>query len=116
MRKNLNYSFLFDFYGDLLRDKQRDVIDYYYNDDLSLAEIAEHMDITRQGVHDLLKRTEQALLEYEKILGLYSQSLLNETLIAEINDDIQKLKGIYESPEALKLLENIQFNAQKMGE
>ena len=49
MAKNLEISFLLDFYGEMLTQKQREVIEYYYNDDLSLAEIADNEGITRQG-------------------------------------------------------------------
>ena len=58
MAKNLEISFLLDFYGDMLTDKQRDVVELYYNEDLSLAEIAAHSGITRQGVRDSIKRAE----------------------------------------------------------
>ena len=69
-QKNMEISFLFDFYGDILTDKQREAIDYYYNNDLSLAEIAEHSGISRQGVRDAIKRAEMTLLEMEDKLGL----------------------------------------------
>lgn len=68
--KNLEISFLLDFYGDMLTDKQRDVVELYYNDDLSLSEIAENEGITRQGVRDSIKRAEAQLLEMEERLGL----------------------------------------------
>ena len=68
--KNLEISLLFDFYGDMLTDKQRDVVELYYNDDLSLSEIAENEGITRQGVRDSIKRAEAQLLEMEDRLGL----------------------------------------------
>ena len=70
MAKNLSISMLFDFYGDLLTDKQQEVIELYYNEDLSLAEIAAHSKITRQGVRDSIKRAEGQLLELEQQLGL----------------------------------------------
>lgn len=66
----MDISLLFDFYGDMLTDKQRDVVELYYNDDLSLSEIAENEGITRQGVHDSIKRAESQLLEMEERLGL----------------------------------------------
>ena len=68
MSKNLAISNLFDLYGEMLTDKQRDVIELYYNQDLSLAEIAEHEQITRQGVRDNIKRGEAFLLEMEEKL------------------------------------------------
>jgi len=61
---------LLDFYGDMLTDKQRAFIEYYYFDDLSLAEIAENEGITRQGVRDAIKRAEGQLFEMEERLGL----------------------------------------------
>jgi predicted DNA-binding protein YlxM (UPF0122 family) len=68
--KNYEVSFLLDFYGDILTDKQKQVIELYYDEDLSLAEIAEHSEITRQGVRDCIKRGEAVLFEMEEKLGL----------------------------------------------
>lgn len=70
MAKDLHITFLLDFYGDMLTDKQREVVECYYNEDLSLAEIAEVKGITRQGVRDAIKRAELQLLEMEERLGL----------------------------------------------
>ncbi len=70
MGKNLEMALLLDFYGEMLTEKQRDMVDYYYNDDLSLAEIAENEGITRQGVRDSIKRAEAQMLEMEERLGL----------------------------------------------
>ena len=72
--KDLRFSVLLDYYSCILTDKQRDVIDLYYNEDLSLAEIAEHENITRQGVRDSIKRGEQVLFEMEKALHLAEKS------------------------------------------
>lgn len=68
--KNLKISLLLDFYGEVLTEKQREVMMYYYNDDLSLAEIAGHAGITRQGVRDAIKRGESTLAFMEQKLGL----------------------------------------------
>ena len=70
MAKDLEVTLLFDIYGDMLTQKQRDFIGYYYDDDLSLAEIAENEGITRQGVRDAIKRAEAQLYDFEKNLGL----------------------------------------------
>lgn len=70
MAKNLEVTMLFDIYGEMLTEKQRDFISYYYDDDLSLAEIAENEGITRQGVRDAIKRAEAQLFEFESHLGL----------------------------------------------
>ena len=68
--KNLNIGYLLDFYGDVLSERRRDALDFYYNDDMSLSEIAEEMGISRQGVRDLIKKAEEELLFYEEKLGL----------------------------------------------
>ena len=70
MKQNaLQMTLLFDYYGDLLSEKQKNHFDLYYNQDLSLAEIAEETGISRQGVHDALSKAEQALIEFEEKLG-----------------------------------------------
>ena len=70
MAKNLEISVLLDFYGEMLTEKQRDVVELYYNEDLSLSEIAAHSQIPRQGVRDSIKRAEGILLGLEERLGL----------------------------------------------
>ena len=59
-------AMLYDFYGDLLTPRQKEFYDMYYNDDLSLSEIAENYDITRQGVRDIIVRAERALEDIEE--------------------------------------------------
>ena len=70
--KNQAYrmAMLYDFYGDLLTPRQKEFYDLYYNDDLSLAEIAENYDITRQGVRDIIVRAEKTLEDIEEKTGL----------------------------------------------
>lgn len=70
MEKLAEIALLADFYGPLLTDKQRNVWDLHFQQDLSLAEIAEVEHISRQAIHDLIKRTERILSEYEEKLGL----------------------------------------------
>lgn len=69
MGKNLYISSLLDVYGEFLSDKQRNITEHYYNDDLSLSEIAENEGITRQGVSDLIRRTEAQLMAFEEKCG-----------------------------------------------
>lgn len=68
--KDLHISFLLDFYGEVLSERKRTVLDLYYNDDLSLAEIAEEIGISRQGVRELIKKAEEELRFCEEKLGL----------------------------------------------
>ena len=69
MSKNLEMSYLLDFYGNVLTEKQRDMMQQYYNMDLSLSEIADNFGITRQGVRDSIKRGESVLVELEDQVG-----------------------------------------------
>ena len=85
MTKNLTMSMLMDFYGQLLTDKQRDTVDLYYNEDLSLSEIAEEIGISRQGVRDSIKRGERLLNEYEEKLGLAGRFLEIRSRISEMD-------------------------------
>ena len=68
--KNLNIGYLLDFYGDVLTERRRDALDFYYNNDMSLAEVAEELEISRQGARDLIKKAEEELFFYEEKLGL----------------------------------------------
>lgn len=99
MEKNIEVSLLFDFYGELLKPSGKRAVDLYYNEDLSLAEVADEMGITRQGVRDSIKRSEQQLFEFEEKLGLFKQfSKLGQGLdeisalaleIKELSQDMQ---------------------------
>lgn len=84
MGKNLDVAVLLDFYGEMLTEKQRDVIDLYYNQDLSLSEIAEHEGITRQGVRDSIKRGEVFLFELEEKLKLFQNYIETQKTIQSI--------------------------------
>ena len=93
--KNLNIGYLLDFYGEILSERKRTVLEYYYNDDLSLAEIADEIGISRQGVRDSIKKGEEELLFLEDKLGLaarfrkYGESVSRIRLIAE-NEPLSK--------------------------
>lgn len=86
--KNLKVALLLDFYSPMLTEKQRDVIDLYYNEDLSLAEIAEEVSITRQGVRDCIKRGEQTLFELENALGLAERSAVLQRIADSLDEAV----------------------------
>lgn len=69
-KKDMQISLLLDFYGDILSERRREMTALYYNDDLSLSEIAEITGISRQGVRDAVKKSEAELLSLEEKLGL----------------------------------------------
>lgn len=90
MAKNLTMAMLMDFYGQLLTEKQLSALNMYYNEDLSLSEIADECGISRQGVRDNIKRGEKLLNDYEQKLGLAGRFL-------EINSGINKMNTIIDS-------------------
>jgi predicted DNA-binding protein YlxM (UPF0122 family) len=73
MEKFEKMAVLLDIYGEMLTKKQRNVMDQYYNYDLSLQEIAENIDISKQGVHDMIKRAEHSLLKADEKLRFFNR-------------------------------------------
>ena len=93
MAKDLEISFLLDFYGDMLTEKQREVIEFYYNEDLSLSEIADNEGITRQGVRDAVKKAEQILEETERKLSLVERFQTVSRRVLQIKERLLELRG-----------------------
>ena len=120
MAKNLEISMLYDFYGAVLTEKQRDAIELYYNEDLSLAEIASHSGITRQGVRDSIKRGEYQLLELENQLGLARRFSKIEEKLEQIctgASEIEQINGrMYGSREISLRTAKIGELAREIGE
>ena len=97
--KNLEINYLLDFYGDVLTERKRSILEMYYNDDYSLAEIADDIGISRQGVRDIIKKSEDELLFLEEKLGLYKKfravqksvdELINAISTEDISSDIKE--------------------------
>ena len=84
MEKKIEISILCQIYGKLLTEKQFNFIDDYYNNDLSLSEIADNYGITRQAARDNIKKGENKLFEYEEKLGIMKTTLKNEKTIEDI--------------------------------
>ncbi|MGN0675620.1 MAG: sigma factor-like helix-turn-helix DNA-binding protein [Oscillospiraceae bacterium] len=100
-----------------MTDKQRDVIDLYYNEDLSLSEIAEHENITRQGVRDSIKRGEQTLFEMEEKFALAERSEKFYALIEEISRLAGEIRSECGNPGAVaKRADNIAKLAEQNKE
>ncbi len=90
MAKDLSLVLLLDCYGELLTERQRDIAEMYFNEDLSLTEIAETRGITRQAVRDSIRHSEQTLLETEQKLGMAERIIgmreCLETILQHCND------------------------------
>ena len=91
MEKLVRSGLLFDFYSGLLTEKQRNVLQLYYGEDWSLAEIAETEGVSRQAVHDLLHRTERTMEDWESKLGLVKRFLEERQVLSEVADRISRL-------------------------
>ncbi|MDI6709200.1 MAG: YlxM family DNA-binding protein [Bacillota bacterium] len=86
-------NLLYDFYGPLLTDRQRTLMELYYEQDLSLGEIADQCGITRQGVHDGLKRAGEALERYEEKLGLVNRHLAQRERLERLRAELERMTG-----------------------
>lgn len=102
MDKLLLLSLLYDFYAELLTEKQKNFFEMYYHNNFSLSEIAQEYDITPQGVRDIIKRTEKILLNYEEKLMLMNKYEKQCSKIQEIFLDIDNLKLNNENVIAIK--------------
>lgn len=120
VEKVVEIGILFDFYGKLLSSRQLSVIELFYIHDLSLAEIGEELDITRQGVYDTLKRSEKKLYEYEENLGLvyeFKKNTLAIKSIIEISKDISnslRTKDKIKSKDILLKIEKIEKTGREI--
>ena len=108
MAKDLENTILFDVYGSLLTEKQRETLEFYYNDDLSLGEISEETGITRQGVMNCIKTSEARLAELEEQMGLVGKfrelkaSVERlERAVSDAKADNPEIRGIIEEIKAL---------------
>lgn len=107
--KFLKMSVLFDFYGALLTEKQRQCLEMHFSNDLSLSEIANHFEVSRQAVYDIIHRSEQMLGVYEEKLGLVARYEQEQKEIQEIHEVVRCL------PEELRELSEIKIIVAKLS-
>lgn len=95
MEKIFEQAMLYDFYGELLNDHQKSIYEEYVLDNLSLSEIAEERGISRQGVHDLIKRADKTLNEYENKLQLIRKFMNIKDKVNRINEiSVEMTEGV----------------------
>lgn len=113
--KNQAYrmAMLYDFYGDLLTPRQKEFYDLYYNDDLSLAEIAENYGITRQGVRDIIVRAEKALEDIEEKTGLIQRYHRTRAAVACLHQQQARLEELNRTRFGDQELEDIAAQLQE---
>lgn len=114
--KDLRISVLLDHYGAMLTDKQREVIDLYYNDDLSLAEIAEQEGITRQGVRDNIKRGEAQLIEMEEKLHAARRFERLAALVSEADETLAAIEKDYADRRRVSSVRQVKDLRQKLAQ
>ena len=108
MVKKVEIGILWTLYGKLLTEKQSEIIDNYYNEDLTLSEIAENNNITRQAVRDIIQKAEKKLYEYEEKLELNKKRENSKKNEIEIIQEIEKIKIEVKQEETKSKLENIE--------
>lgn len=107
MEDRVEMSLLMDLYGSLLTQKQSEIMQWYYDDDLSLAEIAEINKTSRQAIHDLIKRCYKQLLSYESKLHLLEKSVDREKKIINFLEDLENKYSI-EHEDIIKYKEKLE--------
>ena len=117
--KNMKFPLLLDTYGVLLTERKREILDYYYNDDYSLSEISELTGISRQGVRDSIKKSEEEIYgyesrlkiveKYEEIAGLCERAASAAVRLTEESGDVSaRAKEILSLLERLKAITSTQ--------
>lgn len=107
MDKKVKISILCQIYGKMLTEKQYEVINDYYNNDLSLSEIAENSNITRQAVRDIIKKGENKLFELEEKLLFMDRTLKQEKQLEQILEELSKIEDTSSDKKIAKILNHV---------
>lgn len=114
MEKNVEISMLCEIYGELLTKKQLNILEDYYNQDLSLSEIADNNKITRQAVRDILKKGEKKLFEFEKKLKIMKKMVKQKETITEILSGITKMQTKFTEKQIQQILNTVKSKINKL--
>jgi predicted DNA-binding protein YlxM (UPF0122 family) len=107
LEKTNQVNLLFDFYAQLLKGKQREYLELYYLDDLSLGEIAEMHEVSRQAVYDHIKRAEKQLFEYEEKLQLAAKHEKRQAILEKLASLAKEIRESGAREELLALLQQL---------
>lgn len=107
MEQKIQISMLIEIYGKLLTEKQLSILDDYYNMDLSLSEIAENNQITRQAVRDIIKKGEKKLFEFEEKLQVMKKMLKQEKQISNILSELTQIEAKFTDEQIAQILSHI---------
>jgi hypothetical protein len=115
-KKMIDDTVLLDFYGELLTDKQKTIMEYYYNDDYTLTEISEILNISRQAIYDTVKRTNELLNVYENKLHLASDYYDKDNKIDIIEDELKQIKEIMAYDNVKNILNYVDIIIDRLNE
>lgn len=107
MEEKVKISMLCQIYGKMLTEKQYEVINDYYNNDLSLSEIAENNEITRQAVRDIIKKGEKKLFELEEKLMFMDRMLKQEKKLQQILEELSQIENVSSDKKLAKILNHV---------
>ena len=107
MEKKIKISMLCEIYGKLLTEKQLEILNDYYNNDLSLTEIAQNNNITRQAVLDNIKKGENKLFEFEEKLSFMEKTIKQEKLLQEVLTELSKIEDASSDKKIEKILNHV---------
>ncbi len=107
MEKKVEVSMLCQIYGKLLTKKQLEILEDYYNNDLSLSEIAENNQITRQAVRDIIKKGENKLFDLEEKLSFMKKTMEQEKKLQDIMTELSKIEPNISDKKVEKILEHV---------
>ena len=107
LEEKVKISILLEIYGKLLTEKQLEILSDYYNNDLSLSEIAENNNITRQAVRDIIKKGENKLFELEEKLLIMEKMLKQEKILQEILNELTKIEEVSSDKKVEKILNHV---------
>ena len=102
MEQKIELAYLYDFYGELLTPKQAESLDLYYNQDLSLAEIAQDTGVSRQGARAFIKQGEAHLLNFEEKLGMAKRFAEISRLVEELEKELPRKDSVKEKIQEIK--------------
>ena len=115
MEEHIKLGILCQIYGKLLTKKQYSVLNDYYNEDLSLSEIAENRGISRQAVRDLIQKGEEKLFEYEKVLKIMENNQKNEQKLQIVFSKLSELENNVSDKKAKKILNEVQKELRQIA-
>lgn len=114
MDERVQMSMFLDLYGELLTTKQKDIMELYFNDDLSLSEISEINLTSRQAIYDIIKRCHKLLLDYDSKLNLLEKEKTSLELKKDIETKLDSLKKEITMDKKIEIIEDIKLNVRNI--